>query len=120
MGQHRFTGYRKLLFGNLAVIVLKSGFQLYTFSSEGGSGNCVDKNFTFNMVTPNGNKMFQELSQCQLLTLGLSTIAFTAIFGGLKRLGLFYQWRHKVGKIKIKSLKKHLRLRFTLKIYQVE
>lgn len=40
--------------------------------------------------------MFQELNQCQLLTLGLSTIAFTAIFGGLKRLGLFYQWRHKV------------------------
>lgn len=75
---------------------------LYTFFSEGGSGNCVDKNFTFNMVTSNGNKMFQELSQCQLLTLGLSTIAFTAIFGGLKRLGLFYQWRHKVGKKKIK------------------
>lgn len=40
-------------------------------------------------------KMFQDFNRYQLFGLGLSTLAFTAILG-LRKLGLFYQWRHKV------------------------
>ncbi|GAB1610559.1 acetolactate synthase-like protein [Argonauta hians] len=39
--------------------------------------------------------MDQYINCCQLLTLGLSTIAFGSLYG-LRRLGLLYQWRHKI------------------------